>query len=106
MKPLSKSTRALLATVALVLAACGGPAETPPQKAAARVAKAEAAMNACKERLGMAATPTPDTAVLDDPSKRGEPITTDLANQLRMKIQCRLDLDELLAARKAAAETK
>lgn len=96
----------LLALAALALTACGGPAETPVKKAAARVAKAEAAMNACKEQLGMSATPTPDTAVLDDPSKRGQAITADFANQLRMKIQCRLELDELLAARKAAAETK
>lgn len=96
----------LLALGALALTACGGPAETPAQKAAARVVKAEAAMNACKERLGMSATPTPDTAVLDDPSKRGQAITVDLADQLRMKIQCRLELDELLSARKAAAEAK
>jgi predicted small lipoprotein YifL len=77
----------IVTLLTLALAACGGPAETPQQQAAARVSKA-------------------DTAVLDDPSKRGEPITVDLANQLRMKIQCRLELDELLAARKAAAETK
>lgn len=101
-----RTTVTLPALLALALASCGGPAETPAQKAAARVARAEAAMHACKEQLGMSATPTPDTAVLDDPSKRGEPITVDLANQLRMKIQCRLELDELLAARKAAAEAK
>jgi hypothetical protein len=38
--------------------------------------------------------------VLDDPATRGQALTPELAGQLRLKIQCRLQLDELLAARR------
>lgn len=37
---------------------------------------------------------------------RGQPITVNLANQLRTKIQRRLELDELRAAQRVAAEAK
>ena len=83
--------------VAVVLVGCSS--ETPAQRAAARVAKAEAAMEECKKSVGLADVPTPTTAVLDDPTTRGQALTPELAGQLRLKVQCRLQLDELLAAR-------
>lgn len=82
------------------LAACTS--ETPQQKAAADLAKAEAAMNECKQRVGLGDVPTPDTAVLDDPAARGAALTPETAGQLRLKVQCRAELDSLLAARKGA----
>jgi len=85
--------------LAAALAACG-PGETPEQKAAARLAKAEAAMNECKQRVGLAEIPTPDKVILDDPATRGQQMTPEIAGQLRLKVQCRLELDELLAARR------
>lgn len=88
--------------LALVLVACA--TETPEQKAAARLAKAEAALAGCKQRAGLAGVPTPDTAVLEDPATRGSELTPEAAGQLRLKVQCRLELDELLAARKAAGK--
>jgi hypothetical protein len=88
---------ALLAVGAL--AACGR-SESPEQKAAARLTKAEAAMEGCKKRLGFEGTPTPTTVVLDDPATRGQVPTPETMNQLRMKVQCRLELDELLDARR------
>ena len=84
--------------IAAAVAACGG--ETPEQKAAARLAKAEAAMNECKQRVGLAEIPTPDKVILDDPATRGQQMTPEIAGQLRLKVQCRLELDELLAARR------
>jgi hypothetical protein len=90
-------TRALL--VAVVLAGCS-PGETPQQQATARLAKAEAAMEECKRSVGLADVPTPTGVILDDPATRGQAMTPELAGQLRLKIQCRLELDELLAAQK------
>jgi hypothetical protein len=91
--------------LALAVAACG-PSDTPQQKAAARLAKAEAAMQACKDRNGLGATPTPTTAVLDDPATRGQAPTPDMANQIRLKVACRIELDELLDARRGGAPGK
>jgi hypothetical protein len=92
--------RAVLAGILLFsLAHCDSP-KTPPKSAADRVAKAEAAMEECKKRQGLEAIPTPAGVVLDDPATRGQEMTPELAGQLRLKIQCRLELDELLAARK------
>ena len=88
--------RALLAGL-LILAGCSS--ETPAQQAAARTAEAEAALEECKKSVGLADVPTPTTAVLDDPATRGQVLTPELAGQLRLKVQCRLQLDELLAAR-------
>jgi hypothetical protein len=85
--------------VALAIPGCS-PAETPQQQAAARLAKAEAAMEECKRSGGLADVATPAGVVLDDPATRGQALTPELAGQLRLKIQCRLQLDELLAARR------
>jgi hypothetical protein len=89
---------ALAAVLLLSLAHCDSP--KAPKTAADRVAKAEAAMDECKKKQGLEAIPTPTGVVLDDPATRGQAITPELAGQLRLKIQCRVELDELLAARK------
>ena len=89
---------ALAAVLLLSLAHCDSP--KTPKTAADRVAKAEAAMEECKKKQGLEAIPTPTGVVLDDPATRGQALTPELAGQLRLKIQCRLELDELLAARK------
>jgi len=83
----------------LAIAGCS-PSETPQQQAAARLAKAEAAMEDCKRGVGLGDVATPTGVVLDDPATRGQEMTTAMAGQLRLKIQCRLQLDELLAARR------
>ena len=85
--------------LALLAVACG-PRKTPEQKAGARLAKAEAAMNACKQRIGLGDIPTPDTVVLADPAQKGAELTPETAGQLRLKVQCRFELDELLDARR------
>jgi len=90
--------RSLLLGV-LVVSGCS-PSETPQQQAAARLAKAEAAMDECKRSVGLGDVATPAGVVLDDPATRGQEMTTEMAGQLRLKIQCRLQLDELLAARR------
>jgi hypothetical protein len=92
-------TPAVALLLAVVLIAACTPAETPEQQAAARLSKAEAAMNECKKRIGMADVPTPTTLVMDDPARRGAELTPETAAQLRMKIECALPLNELLAAR-------
>ena len=89
---------ALAAVLLLTLAHCDSP--KAPKTAADRVAKAEAAMEECKKKQGLEAIPTPTGVVLDDPATRGQALTPELAGQLRLKIQCRHELDELLAARK------
>ena len=91
------SRRALV--LAVLLAACS-PGETPEQKAAARVAKAEAAMEECKKSVGLGDIPTPTGGILDDPATRGQALTPEMAGQLRLKVQCRLQLEELFAARR------
>ena len=85
--------------VALLLAGCSS-GETPEQQAAARLARAEAAMEECKTSVGLAEVATPTAVVLDDPATRGQALTPETAGQLRLKIQCRVQLDELLAARR------
>jgi hypothetical protein len=80
-----------------MLIACESPKpKTSP--AAERLAKAETAMEECKKRVGLESITTPTGVVLDDPATRGQELTPELAGQLRLKIQCRLELDELLAA--------
>jgi len=96
--------RAIPIVVAMLVVAGCGPSENPAQKAAARLAKAEAAMETCKQNNGLAASPTPATVILDDPATRGQPLTPELADQLRMKVQCRRELDELVAARRDAGK--
>jgi len=86
--------------LALVLAGCSR--ENPQEKAAARLARAEAAMNECKQRVGLGSMPTPDTVVMADPATKGAELTPETAAALRLKVQCRLELDELLAARRDA----
>jgi len=91
--------RSTLAVVLLLtLAHCDSP--KPPKTAADRVAKAETAMEECKKRQGLEGIATPAGVVMDDPATRGQEMTPELAGQLRLKIQCRLELDELLAARR------
>jgi hypothetical protein len=85
---------------AVLLGAGCTPAETPEQQAAARLQKAEAAMNECKARIGLTSIPTPTTLVMDDPAARGAEMTPEAAAQLRMKVECALPLNELLAAQK------
>jgi hypothetical protein len=88
------------ALLAVILATACTPAETPAPQAAARLQKAEAAMNECKARIGLADVPTPTTLILDDPATRGTAMTTETAAQLRMKVECALPLNDLLAAQK------
>ena len=92
-----------VATLVVALAACDrGPNEPPkpPKVDAARLAKAEAAMETCKKNAGLAEVATPAGVVLDDPATRGQEMTPEMAGQLRLKVQCMLELNELLAARK------
>jgi hypothetical protein len=86
--------------ILLVLAACDSPKPPRTSPDADRLARAEAAMDACKQRGGLADVATPVGVVLDDPATRGQALTPELAGQLRLKVQCRLELDELLAARR------
>lgn len=90
----------VLPALLLTLVACDGPKPPKTSPDAERLAKAEAAMHACKQRVGLADIPTPAGVVLDDPATRGQALTPELAGQLRLKVQCRLELDELLAARR------
>jgi hypothetical protein len=94
--------RRLAVTAALVVVACNpAPNEPPkPSAAAVRLAKAEAAMNDCKKRVGLEDVATPAGMVLDDPATRGQEMTPEMAGQLRLKVQCALELNELLAARR------
>ena len=85
--------------VALLVAGCS-PGETPQQQAAARLARAEAAMEECKRSVGLADVATPTGVVLDDPATRGQAMTPEMSGQLRLKIQCRVQLDELLDAQR------
>ena len=81
----------------LVVAACN---QSPgPLHKTDRVAKAEASMAACKKRVGLDDIATPSGMVLDDPATRGQEMTPEMAGQLRLKVQCALELNELLAAR-------
>jgi len=97
---IDRDMRALMnsaALCALVLAACN---QTPgPLHKTDRVAKAEAAMTECKKRVGLEDVSTPSGMVLDDPATRGQEMTPEMAGQLRLKVQCALELNELLAAR-------
>jgi len=93
-------TPATILLLAMALVACNRSEAPTASPAAARLAKAEAAMEECKKRVGLQDIATPTGVVLDDPATRGQEMTPELAGQLRLKIQCRLELDELLAARK------
>ena len=93
--------RRLAVTAALVVVACNPASNEPkPSAAAVRLAKAEAAMNDCKKRVGLEDVATPAGMVLDDPATRGQEMTPEMAGQLRLKVQCALELNELLAARR------
>jgi hypothetical protein len=87
--------------VATALAACNQSPPGPLHKVD-RVAKAEAAMTECKKRVGLDEVATPTGMVLDDPATRGQEMTPEMAGQLRLKVQCALELNELLAARRDA----
>lgn len=89
---------ATVLALVLTLAACDGPG-TPP-KTDERLKKAEAAMEACKKRVGLEEVATPSGVILDDPTTRGQAMTPEMAGQLRLKVQCRMELDELLGARR------
>ena len=81
----------------LVVAACN---QSPgPLHKTDRVARAEASMAECKKRVGLDDVATPSGMVLDDPATRGQEMTPEMAGQLRLKVQCALELNELLAAR-------
>jgi hypothetical protein len=84
----------------LAIAACDSPKPPKTLASAERLAKAETAMDACKKRVGLETVVTPTGVVLDDPATRGQELSPELAGQLRLKIQCRLELDEVLAARR------
>jgi len=84
----------------VVVAACN---QSPgPLHKTDRVAKAEASMAACKKRVGLDDIATPSGMVLDDPATRGQEMTPEMAGQLRLKVQCALELNEVLAARRDA----
>jgi hypothetical protein len=87
--------------LSLVLTACNQSTPGPLRKAD-RVAKAEAAMADCKKRVGLDDVATPSGMVLDDPATRGQDMTPEMAGQLRLKVQCALELNELLTARRDA----
>jgi hypothetical protein len=91
------------AVLVLALVACDrAPNEPPkpPKVDAARLARAEAAMETCKKNAGLTEIATPTGVVLDDPATRGQDMTPEMAGQLRLKVQCMLELNELLAARR------
>ena len=90
-----------LALFLLVLAACNQSPPGPLHKTD-RVGKAEAAMADCKKRVGLEDVATPSGMVLDDPATRGQEMTPEMAGQLRLKVQCALELNELLTARRDA----
>jgi hypothetical protein len=93
-------TCSLVLGLALVAVACRRTEAPKASPAVERLAAAEAAMEECKRRVGLQDVATPTAVVLDDPATRGQELTPELAGQLRLKIQCRLELDELLAARR------
>jgi len=93
----------LLALLLPLFAAAGCATESPEEKAAKRLAQAETAMEECKRRAGLQGTPTPDTVILDVPGQHGQPLTTEGANIIRLKVACRSELAELLSARQAGA---
>jgi hypothetical protein len=98
---IGRDMRVLIGCAALcgiALTACN---QTPPGPLhkTDRVAKAEAAMAECKKRVGLEDVATPSGMVLDDPATRGQEMTPEMAGQLRLKVQCALELNELLAAR-------
>ena len=91
------------AALCLSLAVIACNQSTPgPLRKADRVAKAEAAMTECKKRVGLEDVATPTGMVLDDPATRGQEMTPEMAGQLRLKVQCALELNEVLAARRDA----
>ncbi|HET7344151.1 MAG TPA: hypothetical protein VFL90_21990 [Methylomirabilota bacterium] len=90
--------RTLMVLVALTLPLVACDRTDPAKVAAERRAKAQAAMEECKKRVGLQDVATPTTVVLDDPASHGQELTAQLAGQLRLKVQCRAELDELLAA--------
>jgi hypothetical protein len=91
----------VLLLLLIALSACN---QSPPSALhkVDRVAKAEAAMTECKKRVGLDEVATPTGMVLDDPATRGQEMTPEMAGQLRLKVQCALELNELLAARRDA----
>src|SRR3990172_3301548 len=60
----------------------------------------------CKRQAGLQGTPTPDTTILDVPEQRGQPLTTEGANIIRLKVTCRGELEELIAAKQARAQPR
>jgi len=97
---IDRDMRALIGYAALCSVALIACNQTPgPLHKTDRVAKAEAAMAECKKRVGLEDVATPSGMVLDDPATRGQAMTPEMAGQLRLKVQCALELNELLAAR-------
>ena len=97
---IARGMRRLALILVIALVACD---QVPSGTAKAqRLAKAESAMNECKKRVGLEEVATPTGMVLDDPATRGQEMTPEMAGQLRLKVQCALELNELLAARREA----
>lgn len=84
----------------ILLAGCA--TESPEEKAATRLRQAEVAMEECKRRAGVQGTPTPDTTILEVPGPP-QPLTPEAANVIRLKVACRDELEDLLAAKRARA---
>jgi hypothetical protein len=97
-----RAMRRLAPALALTLVVAGCESGPGPSAKAQRLAKAEAAMTECKKRVGLEEIATPAGMVLDDPATRGQEMTPEMAGQLRLKVQCALELNELLAARREA----
>ena len=92
----------LIAALVSILAVAACNQSPGPLHKTDRVARAEASMAACKKRLGLDDIATPSGMVLDDPATRGQEMTPEMAGQLRLKVQCALELNELLSARRDA----
>jgi hypothetical protein len=81
----------------LLLWSCATPSPSP----SSRLMNAESELNACKDRLGLAATPTPDTESLYRPSSPAA-LTSNDVGQIRIKSMCGPELDAFLRARREA----
>ncbi len=85
------------------LASCVG-TSLPPDPAT-RLTTAETEMNDCKERFGLGAVRTPDSADLYDPSTSAT-LTPEAVSQVRIKTLCSAELAELLNARRSARDRR
>lgn len=85
------------------LASCAETSLSPgPDK---RLTNAETELNDCKERFGLGAVRTPDSADLYDPSTSAA-LTPEAVSQVRIKTLCSGELAELLNARRSAKDRR